>query len=1123
MPLHPKPPTEKSISRSEPDTHIIDPIPHFFQQVVPNISDLIAILDLDGKRIYSSPSYKDTLGDPATLIGTDSFAEIHPSDREKVREVFQETIKNGHGQPLEYRFVRADGSIRYIESQGGVVRGSGGNVTHVIVVSRDITERKRTEKIQSAVYKISESANSAASLQQLYHSIHNTIAELMPAKNFYIALVDTASAMISFPYFTDEYDPPPSPKKLGKGLTEYVLRTGKPILASPEVFGQLVHNGEVESIGAPSIDWLGVPLRTKERTIGVLVVQSYTEGVRYTEEEKNILIFVSEQIAMAIERKYVEEEVSDWKKRYELVVASSDQIVYDYNLATGEILWSGSITQVLGYDRSDMLGGIKQWSSLIHPEDSDTANAILEEKERTRQLYDVEYRFRHKDGHYLWFHDRGLFHQDGSNVRMLGMMRDITAQKLAQNELLRLNRAMKTISECNEVLVRASDEQILLHQICRLIVDTGGYRMAWVGTADYDKEKNVRPVAHAGFEDGYLSQVKISWEDNDFGKGPTGTAIRTGQPFPIQNIMKEKLFAPWRDAAVKRGYVSVLGLPLRFESQTFGALTIYSADADSFDKEEVRLLLELANDLAYGMASFRTRNEHTNALDKLKEQAALLDIATDAIVVIDLEGNIVYWNKGAEHLYQWTSAESVGKSFIELLHSDSIKEVLTATDVTLTDGFWSGELEQVTKNGTKCTVESRWTIVRQENGDPKSIFISNTDITAKKRLELQYLRIQRMEGIGTLAGGIAHDLNNVLAPILLSLEIFKKRFSDSQSQQMLSIVESSARRGAEMVKQVLTFARGIDGERITVQPSHLIKEMEKIMRETFPRDISIKSDIPKNLWIITGDPTQLHQVLLNLCVNARDAMPNGGALTVGASNIVLDENFARMQPESHPGRYVILKVSDNGTGIPQSIIAKIFEPFFTTKELGKGTGFGLSTVHSIVRSHGGFVNVYSEIGKGTSFRVYLPAQEDASANEQEEEQKEIPNGNGETILVIDDEISIREVTRDTLESRGYKVLTANDGTEALTLCTQHLNEISLCLTDIMMPYMDGPSTIRALHKIKPALKIIAASGLATHSVLENDEQGYVDAFLQKPFTAEKLLLLIHEVLTGTHKQPLKKS
>jgi PAS domain S-box-containing protein len=1118
MPVSPKQPSSKLPPQSTTKEANFDPIPHFFQQVMPNISDLIAILDIDGKRIYSSPSYKDTLGDPAALIGTDSFAEIHPSDREKVKQVFRKTIETGRGERLEYRFLRADGSIRYIESQGGVVRGSNGKVTHVVVVSRDITERKRTEKIQSAIYNISESANSADSLQQLYQSIHNIIAELMPANNFYIALTDPANTMISFPYFTDEFDPPPTPKPLGKGLTEYVLRTGKPILASPDVFGQLVREGEVESIGAPSIDWLGVPLKTKQRTIGVLVVQSYTEGVRYTEEEKNILIFVSEQIAMAIERKYVEEEVSDWKKRYELVVASSDQIVYDYNLATGEILWSGSITQVLGYDLSEMQGGIKQWSSLIHPGDSVQAIAILEEKERTRQPYDVEYRFRHKAGHYLWFHDHGLFHDDGSVIRMLGMMRDITAQKIAQNELLRLNRAMKTISECNEVLVRASDEQILLHKICRLIVDTGGYRMAWVGTAEHDDEKTVVPVAHAGFDDGYLAEAGISWADTERGRGPTGSAIRTGQPCAIQNIMKEPLFGPWRDAASKRGYVSVLGLPLKFEHQTFGALTIYSADADSFDKEEVRLLLELANDLAYGMASFRTRNEHFHALDKLKEQAALLDISTDAIVVIDLEGIIVYWNKGAECLYQWTSGEAVGKSFIELLHSDSIKQVLQATDATLTEGLWSGELEQVKKNNSLCTVESRWTVVREENGEPKSIFISSTDITAKKRLESQYLRIQRMEGIGTLAGGIAHDLNNVLAPILLSLEIFKKKFTDSQSQQMLSIVEASARRGAEMVKQVLTFARGIDGERITVQSTHLIKEMEKIMRETFPRDIMIKSEVPKNLWTLTGDPTQLHQVLLNLCVNARDAMPNGGALTIGAANIVLDENFVRMQPESHIGRYVIIKVTDNGTGIPQNIIAKIFEPFFTTKEVGKGTGFGLSTVHSIVKSHGGFVNVYSEIGKGTSFRVYLPAQEESSTNVQEEEQTEIPDGNGETILVVDDEVSIREVTRDTLESRGYKVLTANDGTEALTICSQHTGEIALCLTDIMMPYMDGPSTIRALHKLKPSLKIIAASGLATHAVLESDEDGYVDAFLQKPFTAEKLLFVIHEVLTGTRHQ-----
>jgi two-component system cell cycle sensor histidine kinase/response regulator CckA len=384
-----------------------------------------------------------------------------------------------------------------------------------------------------------------------------------------------------------------------------------------------------------------------------------------------------------------------------------------------------------------------------------------------------------------------------------------------------------------------------------------------------------------------------------------------------------------------------------------------------------------------------------------------------------------------------------------------------------------------------------------------------TDITEKRKIEAQLLRTQRMESIGTLAGGIAHDLNNVLAPIVLGIQVLKDKFMDESSRQMIDTMERNARRGTNIVRQVLTFARGLEGEKVLIQPKHSLVNIENMLRQTLPKSVSVQLEIRQRLWVIVGDPTQVDQVLLNLCVNARDAMPEGGKLTIRADNVVLDESHARLNLQARAGAYVVIEVADTGHGMPPHIMEKIFDPFFTTKEVGKGTGLGLSTVQAILKSHGGFVNVYSELGKGTSFKVFFPAKESAEILELVAHQAELPAGNGELILVVDDEAAIREIAQITLESYNYRVLTAKDGIEAVAFYAEHSKEITAVLLDMMMPVMDGVATIRALEAIDPNVRVIAASGLvdATHTT-----NRVVRAVLAKPYTAEKLLKTLSGVL-----------
>jgi PAS domain S-box-containing protein len=398
--------------------------------------------------------------------------------------------------------------------------------------------------------------------------------------------------------------------------------------------------------------------------------------------------------------------------------------------------------------------------------------------------------------------------------------------------------------------------------------------------------------------------------------------------------------------------------------------------------------------------------------------------------------------------------------------------------------------------------------------NPEEGLCFTVDLSGRKKLEEQSLRTQRMESIGTLAGGIAHDLNNSLGPIIMSLDLLKMKFPDEASQELLAIIGSSAQRGADMVRQVLSFARGVEGRRMEVQIKHLVREIEKIANDTFLKHIQVRTIIPADLWTVLGDPTQLHQVLLNLCVNARDAMPAGGTLTISAENLTIDAHYAglSLNHEAQAGPYVFLQVKDNGTGMPPGIIAKIFDPFFTTKEIGKGTGLGLSTSLGILKSHGGFIRVQSEPGKGTTFQIYLPAQTETSPAAAAEQAAEMPRGTGELILVVDDEASVRQITQQTLEAFGYRVVLAVDGAEAVATYARQNPEIAVVLTDMMMPVMDGPATIQVLRKMNPAVRIIAASGLAANGDATQATILGVKHFLPKPYTAETLLKTLKQVL-----------
>jgi two-component system, cell cycle sensor histidine kinase and response regulator CckA len=506
------------------------------------------------------------------------------------------------------------------------------------------------------------------------------------------------------------------------------------------------------------------------------------------------------------------------------------------------------------------------------------------------------------------------------------------------------------------------------------------------------------------------------------------------------------------------------------------------------------------------------REKAEEKLRQSEEQFRLIsENVADMIALLDTEGRRVY-SSPSYRAVLGDSRDLKGTDSFNEIHPDDrekIREIFAKT--VRTGNGMRAEYRFLLRDGSVRHIESQGSVVRDVRGKVSHVIVVSRDMTEKKILERQFLRAQRMESLGTLASGIAHDLNNVLSPILMSIDILRSRFPGETNRRVLDALEASAKRGSNIVKQVLAFGRGLAGERIILQPKHIIREVAKIVEETFPKSIIFGTDIPRNLWTLSADPTQMHQVILNVCVNARDAMPKGGHLRISAANVMLDEASVRMETQSKPGPFVAISIADTGTGIPAEIIEKIFEPFFTTKELGQGTGLGLSTTLGIVKSHQGFIDVRSDVGGGTTFTVFLPAQTNGRPEDIQEEDV-LPEGHGELILAVDDEAPIREIMQETLGECGFRVVTARNGNEALRIYAEQRGEIRLVITDMMMPDMDGTATIQALRAHDPGLKIIAVSGLMG----VGDGPARVDSgatrFLPKPHTTRELLLLVSEVL-----------
>ncbi len=882
------------------------------------------------------------------------YDHVHPEDREWAAAFCTREIAAHRSHELEYRMVAADGRVVWLRDVVHLVLENG-RPAELFGIMLDITPRKRAERIQQATYRISQAALTAADLQALLRALHDIVSELMPAQNFYVALIDPARNWLTFPYFVDEYDREAPERPLGRGLTEYVMRTGQPLLATPDVYEDLVRRGEAELIGAPSLDWVGVPLKIRDRTIGVVAVQTYSEGIRYGAEEKDILTFVSSQVAMAIERKRAEDALREQRGLLQSIV-DHIPVMLAFVQNDGRITW-----------------GNQEWSRLL-----------------------------------------------GYTVEEAGA-RDIFAE-----------------------LYPDPEERARVHR------SIGAPAGQW-------------HYFHTHVRDGRV--LETSWANIPL---PTGANLAIGMDVTERRRAEVAL----RQAEERyRAFIaqSTEGI-WRFEFDE-------PLPVDGTEDEQV---------------------EHFYRHSYLAE-----------------------CNDAMAQMYGYASAqELVGARVGDLLvRSDPKNEAMLRAFVRSGYRLADVESHERDKEGrSKVFLNNLVGIV--EDGCLRRAWGTQREVTELKRLEDQLRQAQKMEAVGRLAGGVAHDFNNLLTAILGSTELLMRGLEPaSPLRQDAAEIKKAGERAAGLTRQLLAYSRRQVLKPELLDLNRVVADMDRLLRRLIGEDVDLVTALAPDLAAVRADRGQVEQVIVNLALNARDAMPRGGKLTIATANAELGPEYADAHVGATPGSYVLLAVSDTGAGMDADTVAHLFEPFFTTKEVGKGTGLGLATVYGIVKQSEGYIAVYSEPGEGTSFKIYLPRVTSGAMAAPAPPSPGPPAPSSlrgtETVLVVEDEEAVRSLSRRALEAGGYTVLAAAGGPDAVRLTERYGGPIHLLLTDVVMPGMSGRELAQQLAQRRPGLRVLYMSGYPGDAIVHRGALDPGTAFLQKPFMPEDLTRKVREVLDGT--------
>lgn len=1189
MPGRKKISTRTSVSKSTSNTQF--PMGEdVFRLIAENVDDLIAILDLTGKRLYCSPSYHQVLGrDPADLVGTDSFSEIHPDDRESIRETFRETVRTGVPRRAQYRFFHSDGSVRSVESQASLIHDGQGKLTHIVVVSRDVTARE----------------HSANQLRLLAHALSCTrdCFCLTDLQN-HVLFVNKAFTE-TYGYVEDEI--------VGQHIS--IIKSKKEDRDAHEDLTAVTLAG----------GWAG-ELMNRRKDGSEFPVELWTSVVHDDHGNPTALVGVARDIT---ERKLAEETMAQETEFWNMLMDSIPDTIYfkdrqcrfmRINKAQAHVLGVDKVEDAIGKSDADFFlnehadsalhdeheimrtgksivgkvepirtrDGVQRWFSATKFPMRDSSGQIVGIIGSSREITDlkkIELRLVESESKYRLLFDsnpESMFVYDNETLRFLAVnSAAIERYGYAQEEMLRMTitelRPAADVVKIDKLISSSIDEtgtfagfqhqkkdgtiidvEMVSHPIlfdaraAHIIIvndvterlraerlQAAVYRIAQSTETSSSLDElygafhtiiqSVMPAEnfyialyeeHAGMLSFpfFVDEVDTPPPPQKLGRGLTEYVLRTGKSLLCDKELDAELQQRGDVELVGVSCPIWLGVPLIVEGKTIGVMTVqHYADPQAYGVREQRMLEFVSSQVAKAIDRKRTESLVQQSEERYR---TLFEQSYDAIVLSTPAGKLIDVNNAAVKLFGYPSQESLlGVENAQLLFASPETRAEFKRRLGEHGSIVDFEFEIRRKDGEKRVVLESASVVRDDEGVVIGYRSFLRDVTDGKKLENQLRQAQKMESIGTLAGGIAHDFNNLLGIILGYTSLLEDRDIDPErATQSIGTIKKAVERGAGLVRQLLTFARKSDTQFHSVDVNEVIVELVKMLAQTFPKTIAISTNLHEPMPSVVADSGQLHQALLNLSVNARDAILdadgiNGAGRLDFSTHLAVGASLRVKHPEAVAPEYAAIVVKDSGSGMDEETLHRIFEPFFTTKELGKGTGLGLSVVYGVANNHHGFVDVESTPGVGTSFKLYFPLQL-RDVLEDEGTGSVVPDDSRgvETLLIVEDEEMLRTLVQGLLEDKGYKVLAAKDGQEGIEMYTEHVDTVSLVLTDMGLPRLGGWEMFMKMKALNPAVKAILASGYCDPNLKSQMVSEGAKDFIQKPYVADVVLRRIREVL-----------
>jgi PAS domain S-box-containing protein len=1093
-----------------------------YRELFENANDIVYTHDLGGNITSLNKAGELLTGYSASEALKMNMTDVLvPEHLSRVRSSMSQKSAKGVKTVYDLDIITKAGNRISLEVSSRLIYRNGKPVA-VQGIARDITERKRSELERRVILEIIESVTNTSNLDDLLRSIHLALGRMLSAENCFVALYDKQTGVFDCPFFVDEKTTTAAnPKELGSGVTAFVFRTGEPVLLSPMLFKSLVDLGEVEQIGEFAPSWLGVPLKTPSETIGVLVVQDYNSDRTYNQRDLEFLNSVGGQIALAIERKRAEQALKRSEEEYRGIFDNSMMGIYRSTPEGNLITANRALASILGYNSMAELLNCNLVSDVYF--DPNDRQPLINDNVPVSSAEQFEVQWKKKDGTPIWIQLNAIaiLDDDGQPLHFDGFVHDISKRKKTE-------KALRESEERYQRLVELSPDAIFVHTDGRInFINSSGVRMIGASSAESVVGRSIYSFVESGRRSSFVER---------------GNRIQRGEVLPSVELKTKRT-----DGVVKE--FEVMSLPFAIQDRAavqtvVRDITARKQVAQAMDEANRRALEEYERLVKRITALGQSIG---NARDLKTVLSALRDFTTASV---PCDGMVVSLFEPEKSLrrpaYCWVDnneIETDGMSFPvgngitgrairsgEIVIENRYQETLNPKTSTTIGDLSAGHLPQsalsapmIHMGKTIGCVEIQTYQLEAYTQEHKTAMsmaaslaanaVENVTLMEREAEQADQLRqSQKMEAVGQLAGGIAHDFNNLLTAISGYSDLGLRRLGEGDPlRRNLEEIKKASTRASSLTRQLLAFSRKQMLQAKVIDLNAIVSDMDRMLRRLIGEDIDLITFLEPSSCRIKADPGQIEQVILNLAVNARDAMPRGGKITIETGRVYLDENYARAHVAVKSGHYIMMAVSDTGTGMDTDTQERVFEPFFTTKDVGKGTGLGLSTVYGIVKQSGGSIWVYSEIGKGSTFKVYLPIIHESVELEPKPGSPEALRGR-ETILLVEDEEMVRNLSREILEMNGYRVLTACDGEQAARLCASIDEEIHLMVTDVVMPQMSGRELSELVVKQRPRMAVLFMSGYTDDAIVRHGVLDDGMPFLQKPFSPDALARKVRELL-----------